>query len=146
MEFHSLKLRKSNSTIFQPVLQAERLSLFKINLFLTLIKKKMENRGLLFIPDISGFSKFVNEVEIEHSRFIIQQLLDSLINANDSGLEISEIEGDAILFYEFGEPQKLESLYPQVEKMFLAFHGYLISYDHRKICQCKACVSAIELS
>jgi hypothetical protein len=58
----------------------------------------MENRGLLFIPDISGFSQFVNEVELEHSRFIIQQLLEVLIRANDSGLQISEIEGDAILF------------------------------------------------
>ena len=106
----------------------------------------MQNRGLLFIPDISGFTRFVNEVEIEHSRFIIQQLLEVLIKANDIGLEISEIEGDAILFYKFGEPQKLESLYQQVEKMFLAFHGYLIAYDHRKICQCKACVSAIDLS
>ena len=36
----------------------------------------MENRGLLFIPDISGFSRFVNAVEIEHSRFIIQQLAE----------------------------------------------------------------------
>ena len=36
----------------------------------------MENRGLLFIPDISGFSQFVNAVELEHSRFIIQQLLE----------------------------------------------------------------------
>jgi hypothetical protein len=40
----------------------------------------MENRGLLFIPDISGFSRFVNEVEIEHSRFIIQQLLARIIH------------------------------------------------------------------
>ena len=106
----------------------------------------MQNRGLLFIPDISGFTQFVNEVEIEHSRFIIQQLLEILINANDKGLEISEIEGDAILFYKFGEPEKLESLYQLVEKMFLAFHGYLIAYDHRKICQCKACISAIDLT
>ena len=67
----------------------------------------MENRGLLFIPDISGFSRFVNAVEIEHSRFIIQQLLEVLIQANDSGLTISEIEGDAILFYKFGEPVAL---------------------------------------
>jgi len=106
----------------------------------------MENRGLLFIPDISGFTKFVNDVEIEHSRFIIQQLLEVLIKANDAGLEISEIEGDAILFYKFGEPQKLESLYKQVEKMFQAFHQYLIAYDNRKICQCKACISAVDLS
>ena len=106
----------------------------------------MENRGLLFIPDISGFTRFVNEVEIDHSRFIIQQLLEELIKANDSGFEISEIEGDAILFYKYGEPQELESLYKQVERMFRAFHQYLLAYDNRKICQCKACISAIRLS
>ena len=106
----------------------------------------MENRGLLFIPDISGFTRFVNEVEIEHSRFIIQQLLEILIKANEVGLEISEIEGDAILFYKFGEPQQLESLYKQVERMFCEFHQYLVAYDNRKICQCKACISAVGLS
>jgi len=106
----------------------------------------MQNRGLLFIPDISGFTRFVNEVEIEHSRFIIQQLLEVLINSNEAGLEISEIEGDAILFYKFGEPLDLEVLYKQVEKMFRAFHQHLMRYDNRKICQCKACISAINLS
>ena len=106
----------------------------------------MDNRGLLFIPDISGFTRFVNEVEISHSRFIIQQLLEELINANDSGLKISEIEGDAILFYKYGEPGDLQLLYNQVEKMFMAFHRYLVIYDNRKICQCKACISAANLS
>ena len=106
----------------------------------------MENRGLLFIPDISGFTRFVNEVEIEHSRFIIQQLLETLIRANDSDLQISEIEGDAILFYKFGEREELGTLYKQVEKMFKAFHQYLIGYDNRKIFQCKPCISAINLN
>jgi hypothetical protein len=106
----------------------------------------MENKGLLFIPDISGFSRFVSETEIGHSRLIIQELLEILINANDLGLEISEIEGDAILFYKFGEPPKLEALYQQVESMFCAFHKNLIAYDLRKYCQCKACTSAIDLS
>jgi len=50
----------------------------------------MENKGLLFIPDISGFTKFVHESEIEHSRFIIQDLLEILINSNQVGLEISD--------------------------------------------------------
>jgi len=106
----------------------------------------MENRGVLFIPDISGFSRFVNAVELEHSRFIIQQLLEVLLRANDSGLQISEIEGDAILFYQFGEPVALRALYTQVEKMFRAFHQYLVAYDHLKICQCKACISAVDLT
>lgn len=106
----------------------------------------MENRGLLFIPDISGFTRFVSETEIEHSRLIIQELLELLIDANDIGLEVSEIEGDAILFYKFGEPPGLEMLYRQVEKMFCVFHRNLISYDHRRYCQCKACLSAVDLS
>ncbi|HKO79461.1 MAG TPA: DUF2652 domain-containing protein [Chitinophagaceae bacterium] len=106
----------------------------------------METRGLIFIPDISGFTKFVNQSEIEHSRLIIQELLETLINANESGLEISEIEGDAILFYRFGEPLDLQKLYTQVEKMFCAFHRHLAAYEHRRLCQCKACISAIDLS
>lgn len=106
----------------------------------------MENKGLLFIPDISGFTRFVNETEIQHSRLIIQELLEVLINANQLGLEVSEIEGDAILFYRFGESPALQDLYKQVEKMFCAFHRHLIAYEYRKFCQCDACQSAINLS
>lgn len=106
----------------------------------------METKGLLFIPDISGFSRFVAETEINHSRLIIQELLELLINANQIGLEVSEIEGDAILFYKFGEPPQLEELYKQVEKMFCLFHKNLLAYDLRKYCQCKACTSAAGLS
>ena len=106
----------------------------------------MENKGLLFIPDISGFTRFVNETEIGHSRMIIQELLEGIINANQLGLEISEIEGDAILFYRYGEPPGLDALYRQVESMFCAFHRSLIAYDLRKYCQCKACVAAAGLT
>lgn len=106
----------------------------------------MQNQGLLFIPDISGFTRFINETEIDHSRLIIQELLEGLINANEMGLEISEIEGDAILFYKFGQPPALDELYKQVEKMFRNFHKNLVTYDTRKYCQCKACLSASELT
>lgn len=109
-------------------------------------KIKMENKGLLFIPDISGFTRFVNQTEIEHSRLIIQELLELLINANQIGLEVSEIEGDAILFYKFGESPQLKELYKQVERMFCDFHKAIIAYDHRKFCQCKACMTAVDLS
>jgi hypothetical protein len=106
----------------------------------------MNSKGLLFIPDISGFTRFVTETEISHSRLIIQELLELIINANQIQLEISEIEGDAVLFYKFGEPPSLQELYKQVEKMFCAFHKNLVAYDQRKYCLCKACTSAAELS
>ena len=106
----------------------------------------MDNKGLIFIPDISGFTRFVNEVEIDHSRHIIQELLEVIINANQLGLEISEIEGDAILFYKYGNMPDLKDIYAQVKKMFCEFHQHLIAYDHRRLCQCKACAGAIELT
>ena len=101
---------------------------------------------MLFIPDISGFTRFVTHTEIEHTKLIIQELLETLINSNQIELEISEIEGDAILFYKFGDRPSLEELYAQVEKMFCEFHANLIAYDRRRFCQCKACISAIDLS
>jgi hypothetical protein len=106
----------------------------------------MENKGLLFIPDISGFTRFVSRTEIEHSRLIVQELLECLINVNHLGLEISEIEGDAILFFRFGSPPPLEDVYRQVKAMFCAFHKSLSSYAVRKYCQCKACLSAADLT
>ena len=101
---------------------------------------------MLFIPDISGFTRFVNETDIEHSRLIIQELLETLINANQIGLEVSEIEGDAILFYKFGASPDLQALYQQVADMFCAFHRHLLAYDQRRFCQCPACTSAVHLS
>jgi hypothetical protein len=106
----------------------------------------MQTKGLVFIPDISGFTRFVHETEIDHSRIIIQELLELLINANKIGLEVSEIEGDAILFYRYGDAPDLQELYNQVEDMFREFHAYLAVYDTYRFCQCKACLSAINLS
>jgi hypothetical protein len=106
----------------------------------------MATKGLLFIPDISGFSRFVNETEVEHSRMIIQELLETIIAANSIGLEISEIEGDAILFYKFGSLPGLTELYRQVEAMFCAFHRNIIAYDLRRYCQCRACIAATDLT
>ena len=73
-------------------------------------------------------------------------MLEVLINANEVGLEVSEIEGDAILFYKYGESPGLPALYQQVQKMFCEFHKRLIAYDQTKFCQCNACLSAIGLS
>lgn len=104
------------------------------------------DRGLIFIPDISGFTRFVNEMEIDHSRHIISELLEVLVESNSIGLEISEIEGDAILFYKYGEAPSLEDIYKQVEIMFCSFHQHLKYYDQRKLCHCQACEGAADLT
>jgi hypothetical protein len=106
----------------------------------------MADNGLLFIPDISGFTKFVNETEIEHSRIIIEELLENIINSNKIGLHISEVEGDAILFYRFGDSPSIEEISNQVEKMFCNFQKQIKSYEQARMCVCTACKSAVSLS
>ena len=63
------------------------------------MRSMLQQEGFIFVPDISGFTQFVNSVELEHSRHIIAELLGLLIESNPMQLKISEVEGDAILFY-----------------------------------------------
>lgn len=97
---------------------------------------------LLFIPDISGFTNFVSNTEITHSQHIIEELLEEIIDANEIGLEVSEIEGDAILFYRTGIAPTAAELLAQVQRMYTKFHGHLAKYATQRICHCGACTSA----
>lgn len=102
--------------------------------------------ALLFIPDISGFTDFVTNTEITHSQHIIEELLEILVDANEIGMEVSEIEGDAILFYRFGKAPTAAELLAQVQKMFVRFHAHLKKYETHRICSCGACKTANSLT
>ena len=104
-----------------------------------------QDHSFLFIPDISGFTNFVNNTDIEHSQHIISELLEIIIDANDLGMTVSEIEGDAVLFYRKEMPTQLE-ITSQAEKMFLKFHEHLHRYNIQRICDCGACTSAAKLT
>ncbi len=101
---------------------------------------------LLFIPDITGFTKFVHETEMAHSEHIIAELLEALIDANEIDLQISEIEGDAILFYRKGKKPTAAEILTQVQRMYVKFHACLRKYEYQRICQCGACGQSNNLS
>ena len=101
---------------------------------------------LIVIPDISGFSSFVNEVAISHSEHIIRELLEIVIDSNDLQLKVSEIEGDAVLFYKVGDFPSSRQLLETLARMFVRFHEHLQLYKHNRICQCGACQTAHQLS
>lgn len=106
----------------------------------------MQNPTIIFIPDISGFTDFVNETAIEHSQHIISELLEIIINANTLNFEISEIEGDAVLFYKKNAIPKFTDIFEQSKEMFLRFHTHLQEIERSNVCQCGACRTASKLS
>ncbi len=101
--------------------------------------------GLLFLPDISGFTNFINTTSSEHSKHIIAELLEVLIDQNEIGLELAEIEGDALFFYKEGPLPTQQEILAQAHKMYTAFHSHLLLYDNLRICSCGACKSAVDL-
>ncbi len=106
----------------------------------------MQNSGFLYIPDISGFTKFITQTEIEHSNEIISDLIEVIINSNDLGLNISEIEGDSVLFYLLGEPPVLEAIVDQSKKTFIDFHAAIQTMTEEFDCNCKACTTISNLT
>ncbi len=101
--------------------------------------------ALLFMPDISGFTEFVNTNEILHAQHIIQEVLNIIVETNEMNMEVEEIEGDAVFFYRFGEPPPVADLLHQVEAMFTKFHQHLRQYETQRLCSCNACHHAIKL-
>lgn len=102
-------------------------------------------KSLLFLPDISGFTEFVQSTEAAHSQHVISELLEILLRANSQELVLAEIEGDALFFYKEGDVLSLEKLLAQVETMFTAFNSHLKLLEKNRICPCNACKSAPNL-
>ncbi len=100
---------------------------------------------LLFIADISGYTRFVNSTENRHSRHIIAELLELIIDEDELDMIVSEIEGDAIFFYKSGGLPSFSDVLVQVKKMFIRFHEHLRNYESRRICQCGACSTASQM-
>ncbi|SHJ16141.1 DUF2652 domain-containing protein [Aquimarina spongiae] len=102
-------------------------------------------QSLLFIPDISGFTHFIQNTEAEHSQHVISELLEVLINANTQNLKLAEVEGDALFFYKVNEIPSQEKLLAQIETMFTAFYSHLKLLEKNRICPCNACATAPNL-
>jgi len=81
--------------------------------------------ALLCIPDISGFTRFIQESGSRLAPFLVADLLEILIEANILDMQVSEIQGDAILFYRLGPPPPIRQMVEQCRRIFLDFQNYL---------------------
>lgn len=80
---------------------------------------------LLCIPDISGFTKFMGSTDFEMSSKVIPSLLNKIVYSNEIGMKISEIEGDAVLFYRNGELPSFERLMQQCHFIYTEFYDQM---------------------
>ena len=82
---------------------------------------------LLCIPDISGFTEFMSQTDFELSSKVIPSLLNKIIYSNEIELKISEIEGDAVLFFRKGEPPSFKTLIEQCTNFYTEFYKQILN-------------------
>lgn len=96
--------------------------------------------GYLILADISGYTSFVAQTEIEHADMALSFLLETIIEKLSSLLTISKLEGDAVFAYlEESKLQEARSLIELIDRTYLAFRDKALTLHRGATCPCRAC-------
>ena len=96
--------------------------------------------GYLVLADISGYTSYVAQTEIEHADLALSYLLETIIEKLSSLLTISKLEGDAVFAYlEEGRLQEAQSLLKLIDGTYLAFREKAMDLFEHTTCPCRAC-------
>ena len=96
--------------------------------------------GYLILADISGYTSFVAQTEIEHAGMALSYLLETIVEKMDDLLTIAKLEGDAVFAYV--EDEKLEDcqlLMELIDRTYLAFRDKALALHSQATCPCRAC-------
>ncbi len=96
--------------------------------------------GYLLIADITGYTAFLRESELDHAKDSLRSLLDLLIENTKPPLIISRLEGDAVISYApEGSFQQGQTLVELIEGTYVEFRRALDLMVLNTTCNCLAC-------
>jgi hypothetical protein len=94
-------------------------------------------RGFLLLADISGYTGYLAETELDHAHEILAELLGEVVSGLTPPLALAAIEGDAVFAY--GPLDRGESVLEAAESTYLAFLQLRDVMEARTTCPCNAC-------
>jgi len=96
--------------------------------------------GYLVLADISGYTSYVAQTEIEHADFALSHLLETIMENLGMQLTISKLEGDAVFAYvEESKLQESKSLLELIDQTYMAFRDKALALYEQATCPCRAC-------
>lgn len=96
--------------------------------------------GYLVLADISGYTSYVAQTEIEHADMALSYLLETLVEQLSSLLTICQLEGDAVFAYlEESKLGEAKSLLELIDQTYLAFREKALELYAGATCPCRAC-------
>ena len=102
--------------------------------------ERKKQTGYLMLADISGYTSYVAQTEIEHADMALSYLLETLVEKLSSLLTISRLEGDAVFAYlEESKLDEAKSLLELIDQTYLAFREKALELYAGATCPCRAC-------
>ena len=98
--------------------------------------------GHLFMADLTGYTAYLTDSELEHAGPILSGLLSSIIKEVQSPLEIANLEGDAVFFR--APPDKFlsgQTLLELCERIYFSFADLRRQMIANTTCPCRACAN-----
>ena len=106
----------------------------------------MEQRGFILIADITGYTAYLNDSELEHAQGTLTDLLELLIEHTRSPLIISRLEGDAVISYGFEAGfVSGQTFLETIENTYVDFRKAIELMVLNNSCQCNACANVTSL-
>lgn len=106
----------------------------------------MQRSGFVLIADITGFTSYLSESEIEHAQGTLTDLLELLVETTPAPLVVSQLEGDAVMSYAFQEGFVTgQSFLEALEDVYLAFRRAIELKVLNNTCKCNACANVSRL-
>ena len=96
--------------------------------------------GYLVLADISGYTSFVAQTEIEHAEKAISILLEAVIETLDDVLTIVKLEGDAVFAYVSDDQMRdCAAMLELIDNTYRLFRDSATALHAQATCPCKAC-------
>lgn len=96
--------------------------------------------GYLVLADISGYTAFLTQTELDHAHEILTDLLEVIVGRFKTLLTIHKLEGDAVFAY---APESLvirgETLLELIETTYVDFRERAKNVRRHTTCTCRAC-------
>ncbi|MGH2784181.1 MAG: DUF2652 domain-containing protein [Actinomycetota bacterium] len=97
-------------------------------------------RGSLILADISGYTRYLTGVELDHSTDILADLINAIVEQMKGHFTLAKLEGDAIFAYALDQKDpEASALVTTVESCYFAFAQRRATIDRATSCTCDAC-------
>jgi class 3 adenylate cyclase len=91
------------------------------------------------IADISGYTGYLADVELDHAQDILADLVGAVVSALRPGFRLAKLEGDAAFTYAPGPSVDGSMLLDTVERCYIGFRRRRRDIRQATSCECNAC-------